>query len=67
MTQAHVEIAKAVRELPIKELCDLIEDHDLNEDIAVMDRLVIGATAAPILVRYLREHVVGFAKEGRDQ
>lgn len=54
MTQAHVSIAKAVRDLSIDELCALIEDADVNKDIDVMERLVIGATAAPILVRHIR-------------
>lgn len=53
MTKAHVQAA-AVRELPIDELCALIEDYAFNADLDVMERLVIGATAAPILVRHIR-------------
>lgn len=54
MSETHVAIAKAVRELPVGEICSLIEDHSCDKDIAVMDRLVMGAVAAPILVQHIR-------------
>ena len=45
MTKGHIEIAKAVRELPIDELCDVILEHQGDKSVAVMDRL--GALISP--------------------